>query len=167
MPTHHAAHHEHTMNVIVVLVWLWICICINICICICIFLALAERAGRAAAASTQPTLSQIHLCRKHFFSASSFAAINSSFFWFLHLTFQLWWNVLFILCCFLVELSLFNVDYLVLIFAATLKIFSIFFLVPKQQIWWYLNLFFCFPCLTFLDYKQKISLYVNRLVAKV
>ena len=126
MPTHHAAHHEHTMNVIVVLVWLWICICINICICICIFLALAERAGRAAAASTQPTLSQIHLCRKHFFSASSFSAITSSFFLFLHLTFQLWWNILFILSCFLGELSLFNVNYLVLIFAATLKIFCIF-----------------------------------------
>ena len=51
--------------------WTGICVCIyyciNICICICIFLALAERAGRAAAASTQPTLSQIHLCRKHFF----------------------------------------------------------------------------------------------------
>ena len=67
MPTHHAAHHEHTMNVIVVLVWLCICICIRINIFIYIFQALAERAGRAAAASTQPTLSQIHLCRKHFF----------------------------------------------------------------------------------------------------
>ena len=136
MPTHHAAHHEHTMNVIVVLVWLCICICIriNICICICIFLALAERAGRAAAASTQPTLSQIHLCRKHFFFNVFFLSHKQLNFFFFHLTFQLWWNILFLLCCFLVELSLFNVNYLVLIFAATLKIFCIFVLFPSNKI---------------------------------